>query len=701
MAFKDLILTPGVEKEMTPVMAKAGIIDGVYIRWKEGLFEKIGGWSRYYANAVAVGIPRALWGWQDVNLNLHLAIGGTTALQVLTSGVLVDLTPRTLTTNPAPSFQTTLGSNTVTVVDASLPSAPSVNSSVNIQVPVAIGGIVLYGVYQISAVLSPTSYQIISAVPAVSSAGPGGVVPSFTTTNGSSQVLVTLVNHGLVVGSSVAFQVSTTVGGITIFGNYLAQAPVASNIFDVTGNVPATSSAGPTSMNGGNVRFVYYITAGPQAAGIGWGASSWGGTLLPSAWGGIVPGGGGGGTGGTPITATDWSLFNWGEILIANPAGGAIYQWGPESSLSNLQMIPQAPFIADGIFLATPQQIIVAWGVSSGQSNSPGTISDIGVVNPLRLKWSDAGNFSNWTPTSADFAGGFTLSSGSKIVAAAQGANQFLVWTDVGVWSGTFVGQPLVFGIVEVMKGCGLISRKGLGVFGTTFYWMSQNQFFMMAAGGVPVPLPCSVWDKVFQNINRSFLSNIRFFSNAAFTEIGWYYPSASSSGENDSYVKFDVVQQVWDFTGSTASPAPGRSAWIDQSVLGPPIGTTSAGLIYQHETSSDGDGAAINWSVTTGTFVIGEGEDFQICDYIIPDFRYGKDGQPQNATVLVTVYGQSFNDDTPQVEGPFQSTSSTNFIEPRMRSRLMSFNFQGQDLGTFARCGMPRYRHTPDGRNP
>jgi hypothetical protein len=447
-------------------------------------------------------------------------------------------------------------------------------------------------------------------------------------------------------------------------------------------------------MNGGNVRFVYYITIGPQSPFSGWGVGAWGaggwgtGSALPSG-------------SGTPITAIDWSQFNWGEILIANPAGGAIYQWGPESSLQNLQMIPQAPFIADGCFLATPQQIIVAWGVAPGQSNTPGTIADIGVVNPLRLQWSDAGIFSNWTATSADFAGGFNLSSGSKIVAAVQSANQFLVFTDIGVWSGSYVGQPLVFSVVEVMKGCGLVSRKALGVFGTTCYWMSQNQFFMMAAGGIPVPLPCSVWDKVFQNINKNFLGNIRFFSNAAFTEIGWYFPSAASTGENDSYVKFDVVQSLWDFTGPTASPAPGRSAWIDQSILGPPIGATSAGLIYQHETSPDGDGAAINWSVTTGTFLLGEGEDFQFCDYMIPDFRYGKDGQPQTATVLTTFNVQKFNDDPADVFGPFSSTSTTNFIEPRFRGRLMSLMFQGQDLGSFVRCGLPRYRITPDGRNP
>ena len=68
---------------------------------------------------------------------------------------------------------------------------------------------------------------------------------------------------------------------------------------------------------------------------------------------------------------------------------------------------------------------------------------------------------------------------------------------------------------------------------------------------------------------------------------------------------------------------------------------------------------------------------------------------------MLTTVYMQNYSDDTPSVYGPFMSNSSTNFIEPRCRGRLMSLNFQGQDTGSFVRCGLPRYRVTPDGRNP
>lgn len=701
-ALQEIRIVPGFDREMTPALAQANVVDGAFVRWKEGLFEKIGGWTRYFPNSVGA-IPRAIWGWQDVNLNLRLAIGTPTFLKVLTAGILTDITPQTTTTNSAPNFSTVSGSTSVTIVDSNI-SNPSTNNWVYIQTPVAIGGIVVYGLYQIASVISSTSYTITAALPATATVSNAGSLATFTTSNGSALVLVTLANHGLQSGSSVAFLAPTTVGGITISGNYLAQPPIASNTFNVLGANPATSSAGPTSQNGGNVRFVYYVTLGPQSPFSGWGVGNWGG----GGWGTgqTLPAGS-----GTPITATDWSLFNWGEILISNPAGGGIYQWGPESSLLNSQLIGQAPIVADGCFLAQPQQIIVAWGVVLGQNTQfglAGTIANIGVLNPLRLVWSDAGNFSNWTATTASFAGGFNLSSGSKIVAGIQGPNQFMIFTDIGVWSGSYVGQPLVFAINEVMQGCGLIGRKAVGKFATAIFWMSQNQFFTMSSGGVPVPMPCSVWDKVFQNLNRSFVQNIRFFSNAQFNEIGWFFPSAASvSGENDTYVKYDVVQNLWDY-----GPM-GRSSWIDQSVLGTPIGTsngtqgTVSGLIYQHEQGTDADGSPINWFVQTGDAALGTGDEMQFVDYLVPDFRYGKEGQPQTAQVTITFNAKGFPSDGQAgnnpivVSGPFTVNQASSFIEPRLRGRTVSMLIQGGDLGSFVRGGLMRYRAAPDGRNP
>src|SRR6185295_5609790 len=97
--------------------------------------------------------------------------------------------------------------------------------------------------------------------------------------------------------------------------------------------------------------------------------------------------------------------------------------------------------------------------------------------------------------------------------------------------------------------------------------------------------IPCPVWDFVFQNLNTTYAANVRAMPNTPFNEAGWLFPSTSSAdGENDSYVKFNITEPgaPWDYGPSSALP---RSAWMDQTVLGNPIGGSPTGIIYQHET--------------------------------------------------------------------------------------------------------------------
>lgn len=816
---KELRIIPGVNTEMTPALAQASIIASNMIRWKSGLFEQIGGWQSVlqYGGGTPGDIARFLWGWQDFNQNDHLAIGTGNAMLVATANTPltipprfslapVPITPQTATTNTPPNFSTTSGSNVVTIIDPNF-VGPSLNDSIYIATPVSVGGIILYGFYQITLITGADQYQIQAAQPATSTVTNGGVVPTFSTTVNSSAVQVVLPNHGLEVGESFSVQgPPVVVDGLTISGNYLVSPPPSAptftpNQFTITATTLATSTAGPVSENNGNVLTTYYVTQGPTQAYVGWGELSWGfpvnaiqslGTVVPgsgytpatgtqvypnvaltggsgtgargditvtngsvaqvlldssgqgytagdvltapaSAIGGtgsgfsvpvgVVNAGGGWGTGvapsqgsGMPLSnVTDWTGFNWGDILVFCPAGGAVYEWEPQTGNQNGAIIPQAPIACDGIFLAQPQQILVCWGVTTGQTGT-GTAANIGVKNPLRLVWSDAGNFNVFTPAPNNFAGGFDLTSGSRIVSCVQGANMFGVWTDIGVWSGTYVGQPLVFSIIEVMKGCGLIGRKAVGVLGTTFYWMSQNQFFQMSAGGVPTPMPCPIWDRIFQSYNRNAtaVDHIRFYSNAAFNEIGWFFPAGTNT-ENNFLVKYDVVQNAWDYTPIA------RSAWIDQSILGPPIGSANGlqgeaiGLIMQHEIGTLANGTPLNCFVMTGDFVLGTGDQFQFLDYLIPDFRYGLFNGTQNAQASITFYMGEFPSDAqgslvgaayPPVPniigGPFTVNSLQPYIEPRIRGRTVAmFINWSSAANTFLRSGLCRYRSTPDGRNP
>jgi hypothetical protein len=186
---------------------------------------------------------------------------------------------------------------------------------------------------------------------------------------------------------------------------------------------------------------------------------------------------------------------------------------------------------------------------------------------------------------------------------------------------------------------------------------------------------------------------------NTPFNEVGWLFPSnASTNGENDSYVKMNITEPnaPWDYGPSSSLP---RSAWIDQTILGPPIATIPTGIIYLQETTNDADGQPLMASFTTGYFFIAEGEDFAFVDQILPDFKWGFFGAAQTAQIQLTFNVVNFPGDTPSVFGPYVVTQATEILSVRFRGRQMSITVASADSGSFWRIGRIRYRFAPSGR--
>ena len=734
MPHNTIKLKPGVETNTTPALNEAAYSSSAFIRFLPerngyGLAQKLGGWVAYYASSIGSKI-RALKGWADLNATNHLGIGAESSLSVLTGNNLVNITPQTSVTNTAPVFATTSGSNVVTVTDSNITA--SVLDYVTYVTPVTVGGLVLNGPYKIQSAAG-TQYSIYASSVATSTANTStntvggsfvvgntyeivtvgstdftligaaantvGVIftatgvgsgsgtarlvaeYAFATTNGSSIVTTYFDNHGFNVGDSFYVGVSTTVGGIPLSGLYTVQSVVTTSSFTFAAANSATSTVGPTTatvINSGLVQSTFYVAIGPQPIGTGFGVGGFGaggfgvGTTQPS-----VP--------GTAITATDWTLDNFGQDLIACPAGGAIYYWDPSGQLQNAQIVGgNGPLVNSGIFVAMPERQVIAYGSSF-------TLSP----DPMLVRWSDIEDFTQWVATPTNQAGSYRIPTGSKIVAGIQGPQQGLLWTDLDLWAMQYIGPPFVYGFNKIGSNCGAVSRHCTGQLNGAIYWMSQKQFFMSMGSG-PQTIPCPVWDVIFQNINTSYLYKVACGVNSQFNEVTWYYPSASST-ENDSYVKYNTVLQQWDY-GTL-----GRTAWIDQSVLGSPIGAGSDNYLYQHEVGNDAANGtqttAMLSSFQTGYFQLNEADNLIFIDQIWPDMKWGTYSGNPNATVQITFYVTNYPGDTPVAYGPYTMTQATEYISVRIRARLMAFNISSSDVGTFWRLGAIRYRYQIDGR--
>lgn len=686
MPTRTITLTPGVMSELTPSLNQSAFQTTNLIRFApSGLPQKLGGWSKFYPNAIGSPVT-ALHAWEDLSGVLHLAVGATLQLGVITNGAFSDITPQTNVTNPPPMFSATAGSDVITVYDAN--SQTTIYDVVVFTTQVSVGGIILFGAYAITLSQDLDQYQIEAQSIAPYTTDSGGTVAAFTTVLGLSLVNVNLAYHGLSVGSTYAINFPVSVGGISLSGFYSVTSVTDISNFSITATEVATS-AETVEQNNGDANLLYYITPAPNISGEGYGDGGYG----EGAYGeGVTPSQ----FTGTPITATDWTFDNFGGALAACPNNGPIFIWTTQSGFYTAQIIANAPLANTGIFVSMSAEIVVAYGSSV-----------LGIQDPLLINWCSAGNFNDWTATVANLAGSFRLPKGSRIVGGLQGPQYGLIWTDIDLWSMNFIGLPDVFGFTEIATGCGLASKFAAGVLGTTVYWLSftaatsgaqtsGGQFYALPSGGSVTPVPCSVWDFIFQNIDVAHVAKIRCGVNSQFGEVAWFFPVVGGSGKNTAYVKFTPQYSCWD-VGYL-----GRSAWIDQSVFGPAIGADAAtNIIYQHEVSNDADGQAMGEFFTTGYWAMSDGQDVMACDLVYPDMRYGQLGSAQTASVDLSFNYTNYADGAPIYATPSYAMTNSGppYLNPRFRARLMSMTCGNSTVGSFWRLGGLRTRTAPDGR--
>jgi hypothetical protein len=616
--------------------------------------------------------------------------------QIIARNIIGLQTPATSTVSNGgvvPSFTTLTGQINVTVT---LPNhGYTAGSTFAVLVPSTAGGVTFYGNYLVLASPAPTTNTfVIAADSSATSAatvfmnggnarivyyvgqqntapangfgdglfGAGGFGTGVTSSGGRQLAIASISTSGLVATVTinqplfVAPGTQITVSGTTNFNNPTSPYTVTS------------ATSGVTST------FLFPVLASA--------ATETTGTVTINNWG--FPPGVYGPTSATAVTAApvaDWSLDNWGGFLVAGPIKGSIFYFDALGGANHAEIIPNCPLVNEGFFVAMPERQLIAYGSTFN-----------GIQDPLLVRWTDIGNFTSWVATVSNQAGSFRIPKGSRIVGAMQGPQQGLLWTDTNLWSMQYINLPLVYSFNEIGAGCGLVGPKAMGTMGGIVYWMSQSQFYALAGGGVQ-PIPCPVWDVIFQDIDEEYLGNVRCAPNSRFGEISWFYPTMGSNGVPTKYVKYNTLLQQWDFGTLT------RTAWIDQGVFGPPIGAGGDNVIYQHETSQDANGFPMDAYVQTGYFALNEGDNMTFIDQVWPDMKWGYYGGANNATVKMTFYATDYPGDTPRVYGPYNLSQATQYISPRIRARLISIRITGDQVGTFWRMGNIRYRLQQDGK--
>lgn len=366
---------------------------------------------------------------------------------------------------------------------------------------------------------------------------------------------------------------------------------------------------------------------------------------------------------GSVTAATTWSLDTWGEYLVGcSTSDGKLYEWQLDyTTPTKAAVITNAPTSCVGL-LVTAERSLFALGASG---------------DGRKVAWSDLENNTIWTAASTNLAGSIILQTSGRIMTGKRVRGQNLILTDIDAHTLTYVGQPFVYQAEIAGRACGAASANCVAVLDNMAVWMGQKGFHIY--DGYVKPLPCEVYDYVFNNINTNQLSKVYAVNNSQYNEVWWFYPSANSN-ENDSYVAWDYVENHWTI-GTLA-----RTAGTDRSVFRNPVMVGTDGFIYDHE-------VGLNYSdalpyAESGPFQIGNGDQILYINEMIPDER----NQGSVSATFKTRYYPTSEETT---YGPYSLTQPTSV---RFNGRQIKMRVTTTTPSDW-RVGVQRLNAIPGGR--
>jgi hypothetical protein len=537
-----------------------------------------------------------------------------------------------------------------------------------------------------------------------------GVTNAFTVTSGSNIVTVTDAGHGAQTGDFVTVTyVGGAIGGMpasAINGEHQITY-ISSSQYSFVATSSATGNAGPT----GTADFEYQLPVGGEIAtvGVGWGAGGWGGDTAGTltGWGEAAPAGL-----GIDQQMRLWSQANYGQDLLINPRGGALYLWKVNASptvydravlLSSTSPSPyttdtSCPSVCNAVAVSDASRFVIAFGCNDyGETD----------IDPLLIRWSDQEDYTVWAPQATNQAGSYRLSTGSSIVANLQTRQEILVWTDAAIYSMQYLGPPYVWGFQILGSNTSIAGPNAVATAANVTYWMGLDKFYMYS--GRVETLYCPLRQYIFGDINLQ--QQYQFFAstNEGFNEVWWFYCSANST-VIDRYVIYNHLEKIWSYGNLS------RTAWIDSPLRDFPSAAGYNGQLIYHEDGVDNGttnpASPIEAYIQSADFNIGDGHNYGFVWRMIPDITF--DGSyVNNPAVTITMrprqnpganYGAA---PSPEVASTQNYSGQRNYavqqftqiVYTRVRGRQMAFKIASDGLGVQWQLGVPSIDVRPDGR--
>jgi len=726
MPLAKVNIAPGFDKQSTPADAEGRFVDGDNVRFRYGEPEKIGGWQAL-VNDKLVGSARAQHVYANTDGKRYAIIGTDKVLVVYFGGAFYDITPLdTDNFSTGADITTSNGSSTVTITTSaahnlevgdiitfanagSFTSANTIFTAADFDDKLfEVKTVPTFTTFTIQMTSNETKSGVtnngtldvrpyVTVGPLTQSAGYGwGTYLWGGRTIGST---TTTINNGgaMLVGASSVVLTSTaslplTNGKLRIGSedmSYTTNTTGTNTISGITRGINGTSPA--EHANGSTVTDITEF--------IGWGDAS--------------------ATSTVSIDPANWSLDNFGDILVATIHNGETFTW--DASLTNA--LQTRATIGTGMPTKSVMTIVSDRDRHLFHLGTETTIGDPTKQDKMFIRFSDQESLSDYAPTSTNTAGTFRLDDGTEIIGAFKGKDYILVLTDTAAYEMQFVGPPFTFSIRKVGSNNGLLGQHA-GVFANgAVFWMGKTGGFYVYDGTVK-SLPCLVEDFVFttfgNNPGINYDSGKIVFGgiNELYSEINWFYPTSGNTAI-DRVVTYNYDENVWT-TGTLD-----RTTWMGSTVFEVPYATdfeasdtptfpvvsgvsNGATIYYAHEVgvnqaNADGTSTAIPAFIKSGEFdlngrqgVPGDGEFIMSVKRFMPDFK--RISGNAKVTIFLNAFPQGSTAASSPL-GPFTVSSSTTKVDTRARARLAAVQIECTEVDESWRYGTFRFDVRPDGR--
>ncbi len=713
MPLNKIQFKSGIISDVTPYTNEGGFVDGDKIRFRLGSPEKIGGWVKYSTNTY-LGTARRLHNWIALDGSDFLGVGTHLKYYIEEGQTFNDITPIRETTSAGDvTFSATNGSTTITVTDAA--HGANENDFVTFSGAASLGGTItatiLNAEFQITSLISSNAYTITSSVAANSSDtnnGGGSVVGTYQLNVGldntvggtgwgagqwsgtTSGALATQLAEALD-DSETAIDVDSATGItagdlILIEEELITVGTISSNTLGTGGGPSTRGASGTTAATHADNTLVRLAVGNADSANdfVGWGNAA---SVTVS---------------GAQIRT--WSHDNFGEDLIINPRDGGLFYWDKTNGLSTraVELSTRAgtktsvPTKAKQIIVSDLDRHLIAFGCDGLGATSSATQGD-GTQDPLLIRFSSQENPLDFFPTSTNTAGDLRIGGGSEFVQAVETKEQILVFTNKTLHAMKFIGPPFTFGLKELSVNITIMSPASAIAVDDNVYWMGVDTFYVYS--GQTQQLPCTVKDKVFLDLNVEERDKVHAGVNTEFSEIVWYYPSASSQ-EIDKYVIYNYTENIWYF-GSLV-----RHAWLDRGIRSLPLATGNQ-YVYNHETGFDDDGSAMTSFIESAPMSLTDASRFSFVNRIIPDVNFAG-STAVNPAVDFTIkarthsgsgFTQTDDSNTSQRSATSPVEVYTEKLDVRVRGRTFALRVESTGLGTKYKLGQPQINIVQDGR--